>query len=448
MIFLMTIVYFLIVIGILVFVHEFGHFIMAKRAGVRVEKFSLGMGPKLFGYKKGDTEYVLSWFPIGGYVKMAGENPDEEPTGATDEFQSKTVWQRAKIAATGPLTNIMLAFLIMPLVFMVGTYMEGPAKVGSVEKGSPAERAGFRQGDIVEKVNGRTISSWTKALTLIAVNPESDVNIAIERAGEKQVLTLRPIIGTDLNIGISGLIPDMPPQIVKVRDGSPADKAGVKASDKVLAVNGTEIYNFDQFSPLINKSGGKPVRITIERDGKRNDITVTPVKEGEKYLIGVEIKPILKLVFKRFGFIESVKMGFQRVIDFVDLTFITIKKLFSFQLSIKTMGGPVMIAQLSGEAAREGLSKFLDHLAMISISLGILNLLPIPVLDGGLLLFLMIEAVRRKPVNRKVMEVAQAIGAALLLTLIAVVSFNDVMRFAIVKKFLSIIMAWMGLGNS
>ena len=182
----MTLIYFLIVIGILVFVHEFGHFIMAKRAGVRVEKFSLGMGPKLFGYKKGDTEYVISALPLGGYVKMAGENPDEEPTGATDEFQSKTVWQRAKIAATGPLTNIVLAFIVMPLVFMIGTYTEGPAKVGYVEKGSPAERAGFQAGDVIEKINGRSISDWTKALSLIAVNPETDVTVTVDRQGREK----------------------------------------------------------------------------------------------------------------------------------------------------------------------------------------------------------------------------------------------------------------------
>ena len=154
----MTLIYFLIVIGILVFVHEFGHFIMAKRAGVRVEKFSLGMGPKLIGYKKGDTEYVISVLPLGGYVKMAGENPDEEPTGSPDEFQSKTVWQRAKIAATGPLTNIVLAFVVMPFVFMIGTYSEGPATVGYVEKGSPAEQAGFMAGDVIEEINGRHIN--------------------------------------------------------------------------------------------------------------------------------------------------------------------------------------------------------------------------------------------------------------------------------------------------
>ena len=160
---LMTLIYFLIVIGILVFVHEFGHFIMAKRAGVRVEKFSLGMGPKLFGFKKGDTEYVLSALPLGGYVKMAGENPDEEPTGAPDEFQSKTVWQRAKIAATGPLTNIVLAFLVMPLVFMVGTYtLRARPGWGTWRKARRPSRRGSMAGDVIEKINGRSISDWDK----------------------------------------------------------------------------------------------------------------------------------------------------------------------------------------------------------------------------------------------------------------------------------------------
>src|SRR5512144_412948 len=233
----MTLIYFLIVIGILVFVHEFGHFIMAKRAGVRVEKFSLGMGPKIAGFKKGGTEYIVSALPLGGYLKMAGYNPDEEPTGAPDEFQSKTVWQRAQIAATGPLTNIVLAFLVMPLVFMVGTYSEGPAKVGFVEKGSPAERAGFLAGDVIEEVNGRSISDWTKALSLIAVNPGTDVTVTIDRGGEKKVLVLRPEEATELKIGMSGLVPDLPAEIGKLKPGFPAEKAGLKVHDRILAVD-------------------------------------------------------------------------------------------------------------------------------------------------------------------------------------------------------------------
>jgi regulator of sigma E protease len=422
----MTFVYFLIVIGILVFVHELGHFIMAKRAGVRVEKFSLGMGPKLFGFKKGDTEYVLSALPLGGYVKMAGENPDEEPTGAPDEFQSKTVWQRAKIAATGPLTNIVLAFLIMPLVFMVGTYSEGPAKVGYVEKGSPAERAGFMAGDVIEEINGRSISDWTRALTLIAVNPDTDVTVIIERQGEKKTMTLRPELATELKIGTSGLVPDMPAEIGKLKPGFPAEQAGVMVNDKIIAVDGKTIYHWIQFSSLVRDSKGSKLTLTVERNGKRMEKIVTPKEDGGRQVIGVE--PVMRLVFKKHGFFESLRLGFDKTIESVDLTFITLKKLITFDLSIKTLGGPVMIAQMSGQAAAAGLSAFLSLLAMISISLGVLNLLPIPVLDGGMILFLMIEAIRKKPLSRKVMEVSQSIGAGLLITLIAVVSYNDVVR--------------------
>ncbi|MGB8516607.1 MAG: RIP metalloprotease RseP [Gallionella sp.] len=422
----MTFVYFLIVIGILVFVHEFGHFLMAKRAGVRVEKFSLGMGPKLFGFKKGDTEYVLSALPLGGYVKMAGENPDEDPTGAPDEFQSKTVWQRAKIAATGPLTNIVLAFIIMPLVFMVGTYSEGPAKVGYVEKGSPAERAGFVAGDVIEKINGRSISDWTRALTLIAVNPDTDVTVIIERQGEKKALTLRPDLATELKIGTSGLVPDMPAEIGKLKPGFPAEQAGVMVNDKIIAVDGKTIYHWIQFSTLVRDSKGNKLTLTLERNGKRMEKIITPKEDGGRQVIGVE--PVMRLVFKKYGFTESLRLGFEKTIESVDLTFITLKKLVTLDLSIKTLGGPVMIAQMSGQAAAARLSAFLSLLAMISISLGVLNLLPIPVLDGGMILFLVIEAVRKKPLSRKVMEVSQSIGAGLLITLIAVVSYNDVMR--------------------
>jgi regulator of sigma E protease len=422
----MTLIYFLIVIGILVFVHEFGHFIMAKRAGVRVEKFSLGMGPKLFGFKKGDTEYIISALPLGGYVKMAGENPDEEPTGAADEFQSKTVWQRMKIAATGPLTNILLAFLIMPIVFMIGTYSEGPAKVGYVEPGSPAERAGFQMGDVIERINGRHISDWTKALSLIAVNPDTDVTVQVDRQGKQETLTLRPVTATQLKIGISGLMPDMPAEIGKLKPGYPAEKAGLAVNDKILTVDGKTIYHWNQFSELVRDSKGKKLTIIIERGGKRIAKEITPILDSGRYLIGVE--PVFRLVFKKYGFLESVQLGFDKTIESIDLTFLTLKKLVTFGLSIKTLGGPVMIAQMSGQAAAAGLSSFISLLAIISISLGILNLLPIPILDGGLILFLVIEAIRKKPVSRKVMEVSQSIGAAVLITLIAVVSYNDVMR--------------------
>jgi regulator of sigma E protease len=211
-----------------------------------------------------------------------------------------------------------------------------------------------------------------------------------------------------------------------LKPGFPAEKAGIQVNDKIIAVDGKTIYHWNQFSLLVRESKGNKLVITIERAGKRMETTVTAQEDGGRYVIGVE--PIVRMVFKKYGFLESLRLGFDKTIESVDLTFITLKKLLTFGLSIKTLGGPVMIAQMSGEAAKMGLSAFLNLLAVISISLGILNLLPIPVLDGGLILFLIIEAIRKKPLSRKVMEVSQGIGAAVLITLIAVVSYNDVMR--------------------
>lgn len=425
----MTIVYFLIVIGILVFVHELGHFLMAKKNGVRVEKFSLGMGPKVVGFKKGDTEYVISALPLGGYVKMAGENPDEEPTGAQDEFQEKTVWQRAQIAASGSLMNILLAFMVMPLVFMIGTYEGGAQKVGYVAKDSPAEQAGFQVGDVVQKIGWRNIPSWKRVSMLIMLNPETDLNVTIDRQGEKKTLTLRPKEVKDLNVGYAGLGSDRPFELGRITPGFPAEKAGIKAHDRVLALDGKRISHGNQFADLVNASKGRAIRLRIDRDGKTIQKTVSPVQDKKKgrYIIGVELHEQAREI-QKYGFFQAIALGFQETVWVVDLTFMTLKKLVALKLSIKHLGGPVRIAQFSGQAAEAGLTAFLYLLAIISISLGILNLLPIPVLDGGLLLFLIIEGMRGKPLSRRVMEVSQSVGATVLILFIAVVTYNDVMR--------------------
>jgi regulator of sigma E protease len=437
----MTLIYFLIVIGILVFVHEFGHFIMAKRAGVRVEKFSLGFGPKLVGFKKGDTEYLISALPLGGYVKMAGENPDETPTGDPGEFQSKTVWQRILIGIAGPFTNIVLAFLVMPLVFMLGMPAEGPAKIGYVEKGSAGERAGFLAGDMIEEINGRTINDWSMAMTLIAVNPETDVSVMIEREGGKKTLTLRPSLVAELKIGDSGLMPDMPVEVGALIPGDPAEKAEIQVGDKILVADGETIYQRSQFSAIIQAHQGKPISLILERNGKRLQKNITPIQKENRYVIGIVWK---QPAIRKFSVWQSLTLGFQKTTEIIDLTIITFKKLVTFGLSIKTLGGPVMIAQMSGQAAASGLAAFLYFLAFVSISLGVLNLIPIPVLDGGLVLFLLIEAVRKKPLARKTMEIAQSIGAATLIVLIAVVTFNDIMRFEQVKQMLAPVVNWFG----
>jgi regulator of sigma E protease len=266
---------------------------------------------------------------------------------------------------------------------------------------------------------------------LIAVNPDTNITVKVKRKEQIVNLTLRPELDKERNIGSSGLYPDFPVEIGKMKPGFPAEKAGFKLHDKIISVNGVTVYYWNQFSTIVKESKGRPLTLVIDREGKRMQITVTPTESEGRHVIGVE--PIIPLVFKQYGFFESLHLGFEKTIEAIDLTFITLKKLLTFGLSIKTLGGPVMIAQMSGQAAAAGLSAFLSLLAMISISLGILNLLPIPILDGGLILFLVIEAIRKKPVSRKVMEVSQSIGAAILITLIAVVSYNDVMRMFFAK---------------
>jgi regulator of sigma E protease len=303
--------------------------------------------------------------------------------------------------------------------------------VGHVEKGSPAEQAGFTVGDVIVKINGRTVTDWEKAEMLIAVNPDTDMNVLIDRKGERKQLNLRPQLDAQHNIGVSGLYPDFPPEVGELSPGYPAEKAGVRVNDKIIAVNGTPVHYWNQFAGMVKKSEGKQLKLNLEREGKQIEILVTPLQSEGQYVIG--IKPFVRLEFKRYGLLDSITMGFNKTIESVDFTFVTLKKLLTFNLSIKTLGGPVMIAQMSGKAASAGLSSFLYFLAMISISLGILNLLPIPILDGGLILFLIIEALRKKPLSRRTMELSQSIGAAALISLIVVVSYNDIVRLFFTK---------------
>lgn len=428
----MTLIYFLIVIGILVFVHEFGHFITAKRAGVRVEKFSLGMGPKIIGYKKGDTEYVISALPLGGYVKMAGENPDEESTGAPDEFQSKTPWQRAKIALAGASMNLVLAFLLMPFVFLIGAsipaYLEEPAAIGWVEAGSAGEKAGFRRGDVIQEIKGRTVENWTKALSIIAANPSSPLEVVVLRSGNRATVPLVPETDSRSGTGEAGLLPIMPPRIKDVNPGMPAEKAGIRAGDTIVSVNGAAIDHWLQFSNLVKKSIDQELTIVVRRDNADVTVKVAPVKSESLGFGIIGVVNDVRMIKQRYGVVESVIRGFKRTLDLFALTVDVLKQLFSFKLSIKSMGGPISIAQMSGQAAKSGLADFLAFMSFISLQLGILNLLPIPILDGGLVVFLIIEAIRKKPLSRKVMEISQGVGLVLLLSLIIVISYNDVMR--------------------
>ncbi len=427
-----TILVFLVVLGFLIFVHELGHFLVARWTGVRVIRFSLGFGPKIYGKTVGDTEYMVSAIPLGGYVKMAGDDPSQELTKSPEEFSSRTLGERTRIVLAGPLMNIIIAFALMPLVFLLGTqtpaFLEETPIVGWIQDDSPARTAGFAVGDRLESVAGRAVATWEQAVTQFATRPETTVEVVVDRAGERRTLTLAVPAQFDKGTGSLGILPDKPAIVGAVSPGKPAAVAGLKPGDQIVALNGRPITNWYQMSDAIQNNRGASLTITYRRAGAEAVVELTPAMDevSKRWMIGVGGKE--SMVFRRYGLGESIVLGVEKMWDLTRLTFGVLGQLFTGHLSIKALGGPIMIAQVTGEAADSGFSDVVRLVAFISLQLGIMNLLPIPVLDGGWLLFFLIEAVIGHPLNRRGQEIAQTVGFVLLITLALVVSYNDIMR--------------------
>jgi len=430
-----TLISFLIVLGILIFVHELGHFLIAKKSGVGVLKFSLGFGPKLIGFKKGETEYLISALPLGGYVKMIGEEPGEgvKEEDKNKSFANKPVSSRAGIVFAGPVMNILLALLLFPVIYMLGIhvpeYMDKQPVVGYVLKDSAAEKAGLKAGDIILAIDGRDIKTWETFESLIISNPDRKLRIDIKRVDNIIQKELTPIPSQHNGGGISGILPPMNPIIGGVVSGLPAEKGGLKTDDVILSVDGIQITHWAELQDAIQNSEGKEKWLTVKRGEETLNLSVKPKlnKETKIYVIG--ISPKQGFVAKKYSFPNAVITGTKKMAEMTVFTFVIIKKLFVGEVSIKTLGGPLMIAQVAGQAAESGLTAFLSLMAMLSLQLGILNLLPIPVLDGGYLLFFGIEKLRGKPMQEKTMGIAQQVGMVLLILLMVFVTYNDILRF-------------------
>ncbi len=428
-----TIVSFVIVLGILIFIHELGHFLVAKFTGVGVEKFSLGFGPKIVGIKRGETEYMISLLPLGGYVKMTGESPEEEvPEEEKDRsFTHKPLSARTAIVASGPIMNIILAVLLFPVIFMIGitvpAFLDAPPEVGFVAPDSAGAEAGLKRGDLIKAVDGKSIGTWEELESVIALNPGKELSVEVRRDGRILRTTLKPRSSDATGTGTAGLYPPMKPVIGAVTKGYPAAEAGLKPGDVIKAVDGKDITYWAELEELIHRSPGEKTFV-IERDGKTFTVKLTPRynPDARVYLVG--ISPHMDLKVKSYGFFESIKMGVAKAVDLTVLLFVVVKKLVVGEVSIKTLGGPIMIAQVAGQAAESGLTDLLSLMAFLSLQLGIINLFPIPVLDGGHLLFFAIEFVRGKPLSEKVMGVAQQVGIALLIALMVLVTWNDIFR--------------------
>lgn len=425
---------FIIVLGVLIFIHEFGHFIVAKWLGVKVEKFSLGFGPRLMGFTRNETEYRISLLPLGGYVKLAGEEPGEELRNDPSEFASRSVGDRAKIVAAGPLMNLILPFLIFPLVFMMGTevpaYLKEPPVIGWIEPDSSASAAGFQRGDRIIEVNGGEVENWGELENLIATNPQSTLRIGLMRDNQILEKQLRPKREEKYGIGYAGLVRQIDPVVEQLTPDYPAEQAGLQAGDRITAISGEPIYHWNQISQRIQKHAEEKVEVTVQRGHETLIFHLEPKMEeigGEKRpLIGITL--VNKTITEQYGFLESLAKGTKKVVEVTGMTLYVLKKLVTLQLSVKTLGGPIMIAQATGQAAQSGLANLFFFVAFLSINLAIINIIPIPILDGGHLFFLFIEFLRGKPVEVKKMEIAQQIGLALLILLMLVVTYNDIQR--------------------
>ncbi|MDL2269547.1 RIP metalloprotease RseP [Desulfosarcina sp. OttesenSCG-928-A07] len=450
--FFISAIAFVIVLGILIFIHELGHFWVARRFGVGIEKFSLGFGPRIWGKTVGITDYRISAIPLGGYVKMVGDEPDAqlEPEMLPLSFTHKHIFKKMLIVAAGPVFNLLLAVFIFFCFFcLVGVYDLRPV-VRHVEKESPAAEAGLHPGDEITAINGKSVKSWTDISRSIASAQDTPVSVSIRRGSTAGDIILTPQAKVGKNIfgdeeikydtGVTPYLP-MPAQVGTVAEGSPAQAAGLQKDDLILSINDHPVDRLEDLHRLVSQSNGALLSITIRRHGEIQVLQVTPVLEKDTNLLGEPIQvyrigiaaPRISIsesdwIRVRRGPIDSLWEGFRKTGEIVHLTLVSVAKLITGKLSPQTLGGPLMIAEQAGKQAQSGIGQLVEFIALISISLGILNLLPIPVLDGGHLLFFAIEAVIGRPVNLRFREKAQQAGLFILLLLMVFVFYIDIAR--------------------
>ena len=428
-----SILAFVFVLGVLVFVHELGHFLAARRIGVRVLTFSLGFGPKLLSFKRGDTEYCVSAIPLGGYVKMAGENPDDARTGAPDEFLSKSKWERFQVLIMGPVMNLALAIVVMALVLYQGAqvpaFSSRPALVGSVEAGSVAAAVGIQPGDQIVSVDGRNIEDWEDLVMAIGTKANREIPVTAIRDSKPIRFQLTPRAVDKYETGAIGVGPQLRPMVAALIPGEAADAAGLKRGDVIIAANGERGISSERFIQIIQAHGSKPLEVVIERDGQPQTVIVTPKPHENTVRIGATVSPLETQMIEP-GIAEAFKLSVERNWEWTVLIFETLKGLFTRDTSVKQLMGPVGIAGLSGEAANAGLIPLFTLMALISLNLGIMNLMPIPVLDGGHIAILAVEGLSRRDFSMKVKEKMLLAGFVLLVTLMVTVIYNDLTRVA------------------
>lgn len=439
---------FLIALIILIAVHEWGHFWVARRCGVKVLRFSLGFGKILWNRKgKDGTEYSLSLIPLGGYVKMLDERIETVPAELKSQaFNNQSVAKRTAIVAAGPLANFVFAVVAFWLVFLLGVPGVKPV-IGEITPSSVAYQAGLRSGMQILKVNQQAVTDWEDvSYGFVGAAGQSEINLTVESESGVQQRIMLPL--TDWNIspdeplpfrklGFSPLAPEILPELAQLTPGGAGEKAGLQVGDKILSVNQISVNDWQQFAKTIQQSPDIPLQLQVSRDNQTISVTLIPERrETKDRIIGFAgLMPVVKplpekyLTETRYGPVDAVSHALKRTAEVTKLTLDVVGKLLTGTISVDNLSGPISIAKGAGDSAGFGLVYFLGFLGLISVNLGIMNLLPLPVLDGGHLLFFGIEALLGRPVPEKVQDIAYRIGAALLMCLMAIALFNDFTRF-------------------
>lgn len=444
-----TVIELAIVLGIMVLVHELGHFIVAKLCKVRVEVFSIGFGTRLFGFKHGETDYRLSLLPLGGYVKMSGEMPGEAKSDDPAELENHPRWQRVLIALAGPFANFLLAIALMAGVYMVHNevqaYINGPAHVDYVTANSQAAHTGIQSGDTIVHYDTVENPTWDQvairsllnlnqniAFSYVHDGKRTDTKLFVESKGGAENFSLD-------NLGLIAVMQQQPVQVASLEPNMPAEKAGLKPGDKVVAINGLHLHSVTPLLAYMQDQAGKPATLTVLRDGKTLSLNLTPkladVGDGTKdYRLGFSaVPPPVKVQRLPFGKAVVASWEFNKKGSLLIVE--VLERMFTRQVSVRSLSGPIGIGQQVHQAVdMPGWTPIIGLMAYISINLGIFNLLPIPILDGGMILFLIIESIIRRDVNQQLKERVYQVAFVCLLVFAAFVIFNDITKLGVFNK--------------
>jgi regulator of sigma E protease len=422
----------LVLIGIMIVIHELGHYVVARCCDVHIEAFSIGFGPKLFHWQRGETEFRICCLPVGGYVRMAGEQPTDSPDPRG--FNVKPRWQRLLIVLAGPAMNVVLAFALLAGLFMLHyPKLAGAtqaATVGYVKPGSPAARAGLQEGDVLVQLEDKQDPTWEDVALREVVSANRLLPLLVERNGKLLHMAVMPEAEPASGLGSAGWIPQTDVEVGGFIPGMDAERKGLRKGDQFVSIDGEPIRMAQKVHEILTRSNGQPAHLVLRRNTQLLELNFTPVR-GElagqpSWMLGVELAP--RVVYVKLPFVDAVRESVHQNARGATLIYQFLSAIVERRSSAKSLSGPIGIAQLSGQAAREGAFPFIELMASVSLNLAIFNLLPIPILDGGMILLLLIEILIRRDLSLQIKETVFKLGFVFLVMAVAFVIYNDITK--------------------